>query len=169
MSDPAPALGEGEAACLHRAPYSRESADVADGVGRDGALAACEPEQARERTAAGFGCGRAAAVADGGDELVEARDCGFAEPKRADAEEDMAVDVVAVEPGGVRALDVGCDVLLNLGEPLLCSVRIRVSALRRLRVGGVRSVRADLKARSAAARVRPRRATRRRSPSVSRM
>lgn len=76
------------------------------------------PESAlRQALAAAVRCGRG-----GGDELVEARDCGFAEPKRADAGEDMAVDVVAVEPGGVRALDVGCDVLLNLGEPLLCDV-----------------------------------------------
>ena len=79
LGDPASALGQGEAAGFDATTEAGQSADVADGVGRDGAMTGGLAEHARQGAAAGLGGCRAAAVADAGDELVDARNSGFAE------------------------------------------------------------------------------------------
>jgi hypothetical protein len=79
-------------------------------------------EHAGQRTAAGLRGSGAAAVSDGGDELVEARNGGFAEAERADAGKDVSVEVVAVEPGCVGGLGAVGNVLADVGVPALGDV-----------------------------------------------
>jgi len=98
-------------------PQAGQAADVADGVGGDGALAGCVTEHARQRAAAGLRGRDATADADSGDELVESRHGGFADAEVADAGKDVAVEVVAVEPGGVGRLGAVGDVLSNVDVP----------------------------------------------------
>jgi len=84
---------------------------------RNGAAARGLAEHSGERATAGLGGGDATADADSGDELVESRHGGFAEAEVADAGQDVAVEVVAVEPRGVGRLGAVGDVLSNVGVP----------------------------------------------------
>jgi hypothetical protein len=125
LGDPPSALGEGEAAGLDAAAQAGQAADVADGVGGDGAAACGEAEHAGQSAAACLRGGDAAVRADGGDELVHAGHCGFTEPECTDSGKDVAVEVVAVEPGGVGRLGAVDDVLSNVGVPAFGEVADR--------------------------------------------